>query len=140
MADQSKQTSSAHVGEDEARLLARRGSSLGVKQDRRKVAVEPMQFLDLTPTESADQHFDMNFVEDVDLAVVAEIGSTKLTLGQLMELKVGQVIGLNKLAGEPSDIYVNGHPIAKAEVIVLDENFGLRIQEIVPVTERIRNR
>ena len=140
MADQSKHTSSAPLGEDEARLLARRGSSLGVKQDRRKVAVEPMQFLDLTPTESTDQHFDMNFVEDVDLAVVAEIGSARLTLGQLMELKVGQVISLNKLAGEPSDIYVNGHPIAKAEVIVLDENFGLRIQEIVPVTERIRNR
>ena len=109
-------------------------------RQQKKVPVEAAVFKDLASGSPDSVDTAMNFVEDVSLTIVAEIGRAPMTLGQLMELKPGQVISLDKMAGEPSELFINGHAIAKAEVIVLDDNFGLRIQEIVPVSERVRQR
>ncbi|APT74238.1 chemotaxis protein CheC [Thermosipho melanesiensis] len=73
---------------------------------------------------------------DIPLNVVVELGKTKLTLKQVMELSVGSLIELDKLTGEPVDIIVNGKLIARGEVVVIDENFGVRITEIVSPQER----
>lgn len=73
---------------------------------------------------------------DIPLNVVVELGKTKLTLKQVMELSVGSLIELDKLTGEPVDIIVNGKLIARGEVVVIDENFGVRITEIVNPQER----
>ncbi|WP_126992538.1 flagellar motor switch phosphatase FliY [Thermosipho globiformans] len=73
---------------------------------------------------------------DIPLNVVVELGKTKLTLKQVMELSVGSLIELDKLTGEPVDIIVNGKLIARGEVVVIDENFGVRITEIVAPQER----
>ncbi len=106
----------------------------------RVIAVEAAVFPDLAPGTAGAPDNDIRFVDDVQLVIVAEVGRTTITLGRLMELKAGQIIALDKTAGEPSELFVNGHAIAKAEVLVLDDNFGLRIQEIVPAAERIRQR
>ncbi|QTA38759.1 flagellar motor switch phosphatase FliY [Thermosipho ferrireducens] len=73
---------------------------------------------------------------DIPLNVVVELGKTKLTLKQVMELSIGSLIELDKLTGEPVDIIVNGKLIARGEVVVIDENFGVRITEIVSPQER----
>ena len=60
-----------------------------------------------------------------------------MTLGQLMKLKEGDTVTLDKIAGDLADVYLNGQNIARAEVTVLDDNFGLRIVDIVPPEQRL---
>ena len=69
-------------------------------------------------------------VQDVMVPVKAVLGGTELPLSKLAELTVGSIIELNKLAGEPVDFVVAGEVVAKGEVVVIDENFGIRLTEI----------
>ena len=68
---------------------------------------------------------------DVPLQVTVELGRTRKLIRDILELAPGSVIELDKLAGEPVDILVNGKLIAKGEVVVIDDNFGVRITKIV---------
>jgi flagellar motor switch protein FliN len=74
----------------------------------------------------------------VDLSV--EIGRTRMTVGETLELREGSVITLDRMAGEPVDLLVNGHRIARGEVVAIDEEFGLRVTEIVTPEARESNR
>ena len=74
---------------------------------------------------------------DVPLQVTVELGRTRKLIRDILELSPGSVIELDKLAGEAVDILVNGKLIAKGEVVVIDENFGVRITEIVNKTDRL---
>ena len=65
----------------------------------------------------------------VDLSV--EMGRTRMTVGETLELRQGSIITLNRMAGEPVDLLVNGTPIAHGEVVVIDEEFGLRITDVI---------
>jgi flagellar motor switch protein FliN/FliY len=65
----------------------------------------------------------------VDLSV--EMGRTRMTVGETLELRTGSIITLNRMAGEPVDLLVNGTPIARGEVVVIDEQFGLRVTEVL---------
>ncbi len=67
----------------------------------------------------------------VPVELSCEIGRTNMTIGEALALAPGSIVGLNRLAGEPVDLLVNGKPIARGEVVVIDEEFGLRITEIV---------
>ena len=74
---------------------------------------------------------------DISLELSVELGKTKKQIKEILELTNGSLVELNKLAGEPVDILVNGNHLAKGEVVVIDENFGVRVTEIVSPTERI---
>ncbi|OPZ64810.1 MAG: Flagellar motor switch protein FliN [Candidatus Aerophobetes bacterium ADurb.Bin490] len=74
---------------------------------------------------------------DVPLSVTVELGRTNKLVREVLDLSPGSVIELDKLAGEPVDILVNGKYIAKGEVVVIDENFGIRITDIVRPADRI---
>ncbi len=65
----------------------------------------------------------------VDLSV--EIGRTRMTVGETLELHQGSIITLDRMAGEPIDLLVNGTPIARGEIVVVDEQFGLRVTEVL---------
>jgi flagellar motor switch protein FliN/FliY len=69
----------------------------------------------------------------VDLSV--EMGRTRMTVGETLELRQGSIITLNRMAGEPVDLLVNGTPIARGEVVVIDEQFGLRVTEVLGRTD-----
>ncbi|MCD6575454.1 flagellar motor switch protein FliN, partial [Candidatus Aerophobetes bacterium] len=75
---------------------------------------------------------------DVPLQISAELGRTSMPIKEILQLSPGSVIELNKLAGEPVDILVNGKLIARGEVVVADENFAVRITEIIGQEERVR--
>ncbi len=75
---------------------------------------------------------------DVPLEIKVELGSVRMTLREILDLHEGSLIQLNKLAGEPLDIYANDRLIARGEVVVIDENFGIRVTEIVSLRERIK--
>lgn len=104
---------------------------------RKAFDVETVEFQSLQGDGSDQRKQKIDVIADVELPVVIELGSTRMTLAELMELKERSVIGLSKLAGEPSDIYINGKAIATGEIMVLDDNFGIRILEIVPPKDRL---
>jgi flagellar motor switch protein FliN/FliY len=70
-------------------------------------------------------------LRDVPVDLVVEIGRTRMTIGEALKLTPGSVIGLNRLAGDPVNLLVNGKPIARGEVVVVDDEFGLRLTEVV---------
>ncbi len=76
---------------------------------------------------------------DVPLQITVELGRTRKLIRDILELTPGSVVELDKLAGEPVDILVNGKLIAKGEVVVIDENFGVRITDIISPLERANN-
>ena len=76
-------------------------------------------------------HAELDRLRDVPVALAVEIGRTTMTIGETPALGPGSIITLNRIAGEPVDLLVNGKPIARGEVVVIDEEFGLRITEVV---------
>ncbi len=80
---------------------------------------------------------DLERLRDVPVELAVEIGRTHMTIGETLALGPGAIVTLNRLAGEPVDLLVNGLPIARGEVVVVDEEFGLRITEVVSVAHRL---
>jgi len=105
------------------------------------VTAQPVQFQELTgstPTSTPQVPPDkLELLFDIPLRVTVELGRTKMTLKEILELSVGSLIELDKLTGEPVDILVNGKLIARGEVVVIDENFGVRITDIISPKERL---
>jgi flagellar motor switch protein FliN/FliY len=79
----------------------------------------------------------MDLLKDVEMDVSVELGKIELPLGKVLQLSKGSVIELEKLAGEPVDILVNGHRIAHGEVVVIDEHFGVRISNLITTRQRL---
>lgn len=80
---------------------------------------------------------DLEMIMDIPVKLTVELGRTKLTIKQLLELAQGSVIELDGLAGEPMDILINGYLVAQGEVVVIEDKYGIRITEIVTPSERI---
>ena len=100
--------------------------------------VQPAQFAPLHSTGSVAQPDNLELIMDVPLQVSVELGKAKKTIKEILELGPGSVVELDKLAGEPVDMMVNGKLIAKCEVVVINETFGIRITDIIHPTERIK--
>lgn len=80
---------------------------------------------------------DLEMIMDIPVKLTVELGRTRLTIKQLLELAQGSVIELDGLAGEPMDILINGYLIAQGEVVVIEDKYGIRITEIITPSERI---
>jgi len=80
---------------------------------------------------------NLDFILDIPLRVSVELGRTKMLVNELLKLGHGSVIELSKLAGEPMEIYVNDKLIARGEVVVVNEKFGVRLTDIISPQERI---
>ncbi|MGH2855481.1 MAG: flagellar motor switch protein FliN [Solirubrobacteraceae bacterium] len=74
---------------------------------------------------------DLRRLSDVPMELSVEIGRTRMTVGETLQLRAGSIVTLQRLAGEPVDLLVNGTPLARGEVVIIDEEFGLRVTEIV---------
>lgn len=97
-----------------------------------ETTVRPLQFGQLEgSTAPSGAPASIDLLKDVPLAVTAELGRTKMLVKEILKLGVGSVVELDKLTGEPVDILVNGKVIARGEVVAIDENFGVRITEVV---------
>lgn len=81
---------------------------------------------------------ELEFILDIPLTVTAQLGSTQLLINELLQLGQGSVIELNKLAGEPLEIHVNGKLVARGEAVVINEKFGVRLTDIISPIERIK--
>ncbi|AVI61813.1 flagellar motor switch protein FliN [Halomonas sp. GFAJ-1] len=94
-------------------------------------------FRPLGPESGSAQSRDLEMIMDIPVKLTVELGRTKLTIKQLLELAQGSVIELEGLAGEPMDILINGYLIAQGEVVVVEDKYGIRITEIITPSERI---
>lgn len=105
-----------------------------------KVNVKPVNFNQLQPL-TAEQKVpeNLDLILDVPLQISVELGRTNKTIKDILNFSAGSIVELNKLAGEPVDMLVNGKLFAKGEVVVIDENFGVRITDIVSPMDRIKN-
>src|SRR5207253_858694 len=101
-------------------------------------AVHPVQFMPLTPEAPGHERaHGIEMLMDVALEVSVELGRSHMSIGEILGLRTGSVIELDKLAGEPVDVSVNGTLIARGEVVVVDEKFGVRITEVVSKARRL---
>ncbi len=103
-----------------------------------EVEVSKAVFTPIGELDHVEQEQELRLLEDIDLTITVELGRTTLTLKEILELKPQSVIRLEKLAGEPVDVFVNNNKVARGEVVVLEDNFGVRILEIVPKSKRVQ--
>ncbi len=101
--------------------------------------VQPVQFPGLQGSPASSEQGNISLLMDVYMEMTVELGRTKKLIKEILGMGEGTIIELDKLAGEPVDILVNHKLIAKGEVVVSDENFGVRVTEIVSTMERINN-
>lgn len=102
-------------------------------------SVSPIEFsaFEEAPQEGINPPNNLDMLLDIPLSVTVELGKTKKSVKEILELSAGSIIELDKLAGEPVDILVNGRIVAKGEVVVIDENFGVRVTDILSRKDRI---
>lgn len=93
--------------------------------------VQPTQFQNFMPVNPVIQQENIGLIMDVPLEVSVELGRANKSIKEILDFSPGTIIELNKLAGEPVDVFVNGKLVAKGEVVVIEENFGIRITEIL---------
>lgn len=93
-----------------------------------------------TPVESVeiDADTNMDLIMDIPVTVSVEIGRTKLNIRNLLQLQQGSIVELDRLAGEPLDIFVNKTLVAHGEVVVVNDKLGVRITDVISKTERIK--
>lgn len=107
------------------------------KPIKEPINVQPVQFQTFGEGVVSTEKENINLIMDVPLEVTVELGKTQRLIRDILEFAPGSIIELDKLAGEPIDILVNGKVIAKGEVVVIDESFGVRITDIVNPSRRI---
>lgn len=120
---------------------ARASSSLPPAQPQMPpVDVRPAEFAPLHPALAGGQEpSNIGLIVDIPVRVTVELGRTRKSVGEVLSFAPGSVIELDKMAGEPVDVLVNGKLIAKGEVVVIDENFGVRVTEILNMGERVQS-
>jgi flagellar motor switch protein FliN/FliY len=82
---------------------------------------------------------DLEFILDIPLELSVELGRSKMLVNDLLQLGQGSIVELNKLAGEPLEIYINRKLVARGEVVVVNEKFGVRLTDIITPMERVRS-
>lgn len=98
---------------------------------------KPYEFSDLNETSAGKQNGNMDFVLDIPLEITVELGRTRMLINDLLKLGQGSVLELTKSAGETMEVLANNKLIARGEVVVLNEKYGLRLTEIISPIERI---
>lgn len=138
MPDEEAPTGDTEQADEFASVNPAEMESMGYRED--VVNGRHIEFSEFNEDGEAPQMVDarsMELLKDVEIDVSVELGRIELPLGKVLQLTKGSVIELEKLAGEPVDILVNGHCIAHGEVVVIDEHFGVRISNLITTRQRI---
>ena len=113
-------------------------NSFPVEEDSSAVPVMDVSFDQLSPSDEAVSKDNIDRLMDIGLNLSVELGRKDMKIKEILNLGPGKIIELDKLAGEPVDLLVNGELLAKGEVVVVDENFGVRITELIDPVDRIK--
>jgi flagellar motor switch protein FliN/FliY len=93
--------------------------------------------VEAAPVQKKQLGRNLEFILDVALQVTVEVGRTRMTIQDLLRLGQGSVVELEKLAGEPLDIYINGKQVARGEAVIVNDKFGVRLTDIISPEDRI---
>lgn len=128
----------AHITQERSDMLKKEPEKK--QQDiETKITVKPVQFHTFKEESMPTGSSSLDLILDVPLEVTVELGRTNKTIKEILEISPGTIVELDKMAGEPVDILVNGKQVAKGEVVVIDENFGVRITEILNSIDRVKS-
>ncbi|HMK87079.1 MAG TPA: flagellar motor switch protein FliN [Steroidobacteraceae bacterium] len=107
--------------------------------DSKAAAVARAQFNELGPNSGtgASQEMNLDLILDVSVTLALEVGRARISVRELLQLAPGAIVELDRLASEPLDVFVNGVRIARGEVVVVNEKFGIRLTDVVSATERM---
>ncbi|WP_266171324.1 flagellar motor switch protein FliN [Dyella subtropica] len=98
--------------------------------------VHPFEIPTTVAGEGADVNLDL--ILDVPVTLAMEVGRTRISIRNLLQLNQGSVVELDRAAGEPLDVFVNGTLVAHGEVVVINEKFGIRLTDVISPAERVR--
>jgi len=117
-----------------------RDGASGSGSDRRRADAEPAGLDDLESEGQApaDEDVNLDVILDIPVTLSMEIGRTRINIRNLLQLNQGSVVELDRLAGEPMDVLVNGTLVAHGEVVVVNERFGIRLTDVVSPSERVK--
>ena len=90
-------------------------------------------------TEQEHGERELDFILDIPLELSVELGKTKMLVNDLLQLGQGSIIELNKLAGEPLEVYINRKLVARGEVVVVNEKFGVRLTDVITPIDRVKS-
>ncbi len=99
---------------------------------------QPASFPPVQQAETGGAPKNIDFILDIPMSVTVYVGSTKMAIRDLLQLAQGSVIELDKLAGEPMEVMVNNKLVARGEVVVVNEKFGIRLTDVVSAAERVQ--
>ena len=128
---------SGYSGQQQGGFGAQGGMGAGMGQKQGFVNIQNVQYPSLTSGHSGGEQGNISLLMDVNMEMTVELGRTKKPIREILSMGEGTIIELDKLAGEPVDILVNHKLIANGEVVVIDENFGVRVTKIVSNTAGI---
>lgn len=130
------------LAEEWAKALEEEEKALKEEKEKKQssYSAQDVKFKDITGEEQKQTGVtrDIEFILDIPLNVSAELGRTKLLINDLLQLGQGSVIELDKLAGEPLEILVNGKLVARGEAVVINEKYGVRLTDIISPMERVK--
>ncbi len=144
MSEQAIDSNSAdEQGDEWAAAMAEQGAAESAATEEggaEKAGYEKAEFDDLAsqPVAQGAGEANLDVILDIPVTLSMEIGRTEITINDLLQLGQGSVVELERLAGEPMDVMVNGTLIAHGEVVVVDEKFGIRLTDVISPTERIK--
>lgn len=114
-------------------------AAMAEQADADAAAANPVSFAELSPELGKGAGSpDLDVILDIPVSISMEVGRTSITIRNLLQLNQGSVIELDRLAGEPLDVLVNGTLIAHGEVVVVNEKFGIRMTDVISPAERIK--
>ncbi|MEI0531486.1 flagellar motor switch protein FliN [Brachyspira pilosicoli] len=134
LSNASKNTSAANTS------TANANNNAQINDVSKQLGVQHAEFNSLMPASDVQGTGNIGLLMDVTMNMTVELGRATMTIKDILGLGEGSIIELQKLAGEPVDLLVNGKLIAKGEVVVIDENFGVRVTDIISPMDRLRNK
>lgn len=139
LAEQDAATATAATDTSNAAAAPAPKAAKSKKRPETPVATTPASFQNLYPDQGAPGNpNNIDLILDIPVNLSVELGRTKIQIRNLLQLAQGSVVELDRLAGEPMDVLVNGTLIAQGEVVVVNEKFGIRLTDIVSPSERVK--
>ncbi len=138
MSDEANQAVDQGAAEDDwAAAIEEQGADAASTAQADVQQVEAQPLVDSSASESGEVKLDV--ILDIPVTIAMEIGRTKLSIRNLLQLNQGSVVELDRFAGEPMDVLVNGTLVAHGEVVVVNEKFGIRLTDVISPADRIKN-
>ncbi|AMO93945.1 flagellar motor switch protein FliN [Collimonas fungivorans] len=134
MSDENKPDPNAEAADDWASALA---AQTAASHPAPEPAPAAKVFQPLSGDTAEVAKTDIDMILDIPVQMTAELGRTRITIKNLLQLAQGSVVELDGLAGEPMDVLINGYLIAQGEVVVVNDKFGIRLTDIITPSERI---